>query len=386
MSVQSSPRLQINSLYRSYGGVNVVSDVSLNVQSGKVACLLGPSGCGKTTLLRLIAGVDELNSGEVWIDGKRVAGNHVHVPAEKRSVGLMFQDFALFPHLTVEENIAFGLIGRRFDRKSRINELLKKVRLSSLRKRYPHEISGGEQQRVALARAIAPRPRVMLLDEPFSSFDDRLRENIREETLEILRGEGAAVLLVTHVPSEAMRVADEISLMRCGSIVQSGPPLELYFDPVDRKAAEYFSDLNIVHGVVKNSLVRTIFGEFDAPGLVDGADVEIMIRPQHVRMDFARKDGEPSSTSKDGTPVIGQVSRSVFLGNSSLVELRLDADLSPFKALVPSIFLPKTGEKFWVRLTRSRCFLFPCELQSKIKNPYKLRNSPENELKDIANR
>lgn len=371
MVVGSVPRLQIQSLSRSFGKTTVVSNVSLTVEAGKVACLLGPSGCGKTTLLRLIAGVDEPSAGKVIIDGTIVASEELHIPAEKRLVGLMFQDFALFPHLTVSENIAFGLVGRHFDRKARINELLDKVRLNKLRDRYPHEISGGEQQRVALARAIAPRPRIMLLDEPFSSFDDRLRDNIREETLEILREEGAAVLLVTHVPAEAMRVADDITLMRQGAVVQSGPPLELYFNPIDRESAEYFSDLNVVHGVVKNSRVSTIFGEFDAPSLVDGADVEIMIRPQHVRMDFDRKGSEPASSRKDGVPVLGQVSRSVFLGNSSLVELELDVDASIFKALVPSIFLPKPGEKFWLRLTRNRCFLFPCVVQSKINNPYK---------------
>ena len=364
------PRLQVKSLSRSFGRTAAVTDASLKVEAGQVACLLGPSGCGKTTLLRLIAGVDEPSAGQVLIDGTAVAGKGVHVPAEKRSVGLMFQDFALFPHLTVSENIAFGLIGRRLDRRARIDELLHKVRLEKLRDRYPHEISGGEQQRVALARAVAPRPRVMLLDEPFSSFDDRLRDSIREETLDILRDEGAAVLLVTHVPAEAMRVADGIALMRRGRIVQSGPPLDLYFRPIDREAAEFFSDLNVVHGVVANSRVDTIFGAFDAPGLAEGADVEIMIRPQHVRMDFDRRDGEPPPSSRDGVPVRGEVSRSVFLGNSSLVEFRLEADSSQFKALVPSIFLPKPGQKFWLRLTRNRCFLFPCVLQSKVGNPY----------------
>ncbi len=364
----SPPRLQVKSLSRTFGRTAVISNISLKVEAGQVACLLGPSGCGKTTLLRLIAGVDEPDSGQVLIDGEAVAGKDLHVPAERRSVGLMFQDFALFPHLTVRENIAFGLIGRRFDRRARIDELLNKVRLNKLRDRYPHEISGGEQQRAALARAVAPRPRVMLLDEPFSSFDDRLRDSIREETLDILRDEGAAVLLVTHVPAEAMRVADEIALMRNGRIVQTSPPFELYFNPADREAAEYFSDLNVVHGVVRNARVSTIFGEFDADGLVEGTDVEIMIRPHHVRIDFDRKDSEPAPSSQDGVPVRGEVSRSVFLGNSSLVEFRLEPDASVFKALVPSIFLPKPGQKFWLRLARNRCFMFPCAIQSRTGN------------------
>ncbi len=369
----SPPRLQITSLSRAFGKTPVVSGASLQVEAGQVACLLGPSGCGKTTLLRLIAGIDEPDAGEVWVDGKRVSSETVHVPAERRSVGLMFQDFALFPHLTVGENIAFGLEGGRSEQRSRVEELLHKVRLSSLRHRYPHEISGGEQQRVALARAVAPRPRVMLLDEPFSSFDDRLRDRIREETLDILRSEGAAVLLVTHVPAEAMRVADAIILMRRGKIVQSGAPLDLYFRPHDREVAEYFSDLNIVHGVVKDHRVTTIFGEFDARELVDGSDVEIMIRPQHVRMDFDREGGQPPPSSKDGVAVRGEVRRSVFLGNASLVEFCLEADHSSFKALVPSIFLPKNGQKFWLRLARDRCFLFPCVTQSRVNEPFVIK-------------
>ena len=335
-----------------------------------MTCLLGPSGCGKTTLLRLVAGIDEPDSGSVVIDGEEVVGEKRIVPAEKRSVGLMFQDSALFPHLTVSENVAFGLVGRRFDRQARIDELLHKVRLEKFRDRYPHEISGGEQQRTALARAVAPRPRVMLLDEPFASFDDRLRDDIRDETLDILKEEGAAVLLVTHVPAEAMRVADNIVLMRDGRIVQRGLPAYLYFNPVDRLAAEYFSDLNVLHGKVKDCRVQTAFGHFDAPNLCDDSDVEILIRPQHVKMDFDRAIGEPATTIEDGVPVRGEVCKSVFLGNSSLVEFCLEADVPNFKVLVPSIFLPKRGQKFHLRIARNRCFLFPCVVQSKVKNPY----------------
>ena len=331
---------------------------------------MGPSGCGKTTMLRMIAGVDEPTAGQVLIEGRMVAGDGVFVPPEKRSVGLMFQDFALFPHLTVSENIAFGLVGRRSSQSARTDELVEKFGLTAMRGRYPHELSGGEQQRVALARAVAPRPRVMLLDEPFSSFDDRLRDGIREETIEVLRSEGAAVLMVTHEPAEAMRVADSISLMRSGRIVQSGPPFELYREPVDREAAEVFSDLNMIHGVVQGSEVDTVFGKFDAEGLVDGADVEVVIRPQYVRMTFDRAGKGPAPTAADGVAARAKVSRSVFLGNSSLVEFKLDVDSSFIKALVPSVFLPRPGEILWLSLARNRCHLFPCSLQSRVDSPY----------------
>ncbi len=348
----------------------MVSDVGFSVDTGQVVCLLGQSGCGKSTILRMIAGVDEQDAGWVRIDGKLVAGNGFNVPPEKRSVGLMFQDYALFPHLSVAENIAFGLVGERMNRRARIKELLEKIGLYSFRDQFPHELSGGEQQRVALARALAPRPRIMLLDEPFSSFDDRLRDELREETLAILRSEGAAVLLVTHLPSEAMRVADKIVLMREGRIVQQGTPFEIYNSPADRTTAGFFSDLNVIHGVVDDARVTTVFGEFDAAGLVDGADVEIVIRPQHVRMDFDRAGQGPSPTVSNGVAVRGVVLRSTFLGNSSMVEFEIDSNALTIKAVVPTVFLPKKGHAFWLSLAREKCFLFPCTVQSRVSNPY----------------
>ena len=304
------------------------------------------------------------------MQGVTVAAKGVCVPAEKRSVGLMFQDFALFPHLTVAENIAFGLVGRRMDRAARIDSLLEKIGLTEMRNQYPHELSGGEQQRVALARAVAPRPRVMLLDEPFSSIDDRLRDGIRDDTLGILREEGTAILLVTHEPAEAMRVADVIVLMRDGRIVQSGTPMELYHNPADRAAAEFFSDLNMIHGVVRNARIESVFGEFDAPGLVDGADVEIVIRPQHIKMDFDRAGRGPAPTRSDGVAARAEVVRSTYLGSTSLVEFKLYDHSARMRALIPAVFLPTQGSVFWLRLARDRCFLFPCTVQSRVSNPY----------------
>ena len=230
-------RLEVSHLSRAFGGRRVVDDVTLTVAAGQVTCLLGPSGCGKSTTLRIIAGVERTDQGEVRIDGRVVEGPGVHVPPEARSVGLMFQDFALFPHLTVAENVGFGLRADRAEKARRVGELLEKVDLSGFDRKHPHELSGGEQQRVALARALAPRPRVMLMDEPFSGLDNRLRDGIRDRTLELLKEEGAAVLLVTHEPDEAMRMADEIALMRQGRIVQKGAPYNVYNAPVDKAAA-----------------------------------------------------------------------------------------------------------------------------------------------------
>jgi iron(III) transport system ATP-binding protein len=225
--------------------------------------------------------------------------------------------------------------------------------------RFPHELSGGEQQRVALARALAPRPRIMLMDEPFSGLDDRLRDDIRDETLAVLKAEGTAVLLVTHEPGEAMRMADEIALMRDGRIVQRGAPYHVYNSPVDRAAAAFFSDVNVIKGKVSGALTETAFGHFLAPGVSDGTDVDIVIRPQHLKIDFDRHGRGPNPTALDGTPARGVVERARFMGSESLVEFRMDFDGSVLKALVPSVFLPKPGTPLWLMIRRDRCFVFP---------------------------
>jgi len=251
-------------------------------------------------------------------------------PPEERSIGLIFQDFALFPHLTVSQNVSFGLRKlSKADRDARVTTLLKRVGMLRHMDRYPHELSGGEQQRVALARALAPRPKVMLMDEPFSGLDDRLRDDIRDETLEVLTDEGAAVLLVTHEPAEAMRMADEIALMRDGRIVQTGAPYNIYNTPVDRLAAEFFSDVNVISGVVKGALTDTAFGQFLAPGVADGTTVDICIRPQHLKLDFDRQGTGPSPTPTEGTAARGIVRRARYMGSESLVEFKMDQPCGP---------------------------------------------------------
>tara|TARA_B100001179_G_scaffold231269_1_gene220764 strand:+ start:2733 stop:3905 length:1173 start_codon:yes stop_codon:yes gene_type:complete len=354
------PRLEIRNLTRSFGGREVVQDVSLSVAPGQVTCLLGPSGCGKSTTLRIIAGVDRQDGGAVLMDGRVLSDARTHVPPEQRKIGLMFQDFALFPHLSVARNVAFGLSGPEAEARARVETLLEQVNLGRFIDAHPHELSGGEQQRVALARALAPRPKIMLMDEPFSGLDNRLRDDIRDETLQILKAEGTAVLLVTHEPDEAMRMADEIALMRGGRVVQRGAPYHIYNNPVDRPAAAFFSDINVVSGTVNGALTMTPFGEFLAPGIADGTDVEIVIRPQHLRIDFERRDGH-APTERDGLPARGVVERSRFMGRESLVEFRMDHDGSLLRATVPAVFLPKPGTALMLTLRRDRCFLFPAQ-------------------------
>ncbi|MGB7321690.1 MAG: ABC transporter ATP-binding protein [Albidovulum sp.] len=356
---ETAPRLEVQHLIRRFDGRVVVDDVSLTIPTGQVTCLLGPSGCGKSTTLRMIAGVDKQDAGRIFVDGQLMCDTVVTVPPEQRSIGLMFQDFALFPHLNVAENIGFGLPRGMAARANRVAELLERVSMAGFGEKFPHELSGGEQQRVALVRALAPRPRILLMDEPFSGLDERLRDGIRDDTLALLKEEGTAVLLVTHEPHEAMRMADEIALMRGGRIVQQGAPYNIYNAPCDREAAAFFSDINILRGEVHGALTRTPFGEFLAPGVPDGTEVEIVIRPQHLKIDFDRAGRGPNPTAVGGTPARASVERARFMGRESLVEFRMDDGGEILKATVPGVFLPKPGTIMWLMIRRDRCFVFP---------------------------
>lgn len=359
MRVTQIPRLEIKHLTRIIDGKAIVKEASLSIMPGQVTCLLGPSGCGKSTTLRMIAGVDIQNSGEIWVDGHLVCDGDTSVPPEHRGIGLMFQDFALFPHLSVADNVGFGLTCGRDEKRARVETLLNKVGLGRKIDQFPHALSGGEQQRVALARALAPQPRIMLMDEPFSGLDNRLRDDIRDESLAILKAEGAAVLLVTHEPEEAMRMADEIALMRGGEIVQRGAPYNIYNAPFDLEAMAFFSDVNVINATVTGALAETPFGHFFAPGFPDDAPVNIVFRPQHIRIDFDRAGHGPKPTKTLGVAARGVVERARFMGRESLVEFRMDFDQSIIKVTVPNVFLPKSGQPLWLTVPRDRCFVFP---------------------------
>ena len=226
------------------------------------------------------------------------------------------------------------------------------------RDKYPHMISGGEQQRVAIARALAPSPKLMLMDEPFTSLDNRLRDEIRDLTLSLLSKENTSVIMVTHDPEEAMKVSDSIALMREGSIVQKGAPYNVYNKPVDSKTAKFLSNYNKIEGRVINSQTETPFGLFMTPGLPDGIIAEIIIRPQHLKIDFDRNGKGPNATSEHGVAARGEVVRSRFLGKESLVELKMEFDQSILKASVPGVFLPPPSVNLWISVRRDRCFVF----------------------------
>jgi len=268
-----------------FGDVTALEDVSLAIEPGEIVALVGQSGCGKTTLLRLAAGVERPSAGKVLLEGREVSASDAFVEPEQRGVGLVFQDYALFPHLTVRENVRFGLRG--YDAASADATALRaiaRVGLADLAEAYPHMLSGGEQQRVALARAIAPRPGVLLMDEPFSNLDRRLRDVVRDETAALLEETGATSIIVTHDPEDAMRIADRIVLMRAGRIVQIGTGEELYRKPISLFAARFFCDFSEIAGTVRRGAVDTPVGMFPAPGLNDGSEAVVCVRPHVIRL------------------------------------------------------------------------------------------------------
>jgi iron(III) transport system ATP-binding protein len=265
-----------------FGTTPAVADASLCADRGEFLALLGPSGCGKTTLLRLIAGFETPDGGIVDVAGRRVAGDGMWVPPEKRRVGMMFQDYALFPHLTVAENIGFGV--ERGRRRERVREVTACVGLEGLEQRYPHELSGGQQQRVALARALAPEPELVLLDEPWSNVDPSLRASLRDEIVALLRTLDVTIVLVTHDREEAFSIADRIALMREGTVVQEGSPEALYLSPASRWAAEFVGAGNFVPGLVRDGRVETPLGVFPVNGAAVARTVEVLVRPELVEL------------------------------------------------------------------------------------------------------
>lgn len=341
-------RLSFENVSLSYALTPAVKDVSFELVPGEIACLLGPSGCGKSTLLRLAAGVERPQSGVVRLDGREIAGPSRFLPPEKRGIGLMFQDFALFPHLTILENVAFGLHALEYDAALvEARAALRRVGMLAYENAYPHAISGGEQQRVALARAIVPRPQVMLMDEPFSGLDQRLRESVRRETLAVLKETRASCMLVTHDPVEAMGMADRILLMREGRLIQQGTPAELYENPVDVGAARFFSDFNELIATVSAGQVTTPFGQHAAPGLVDGQRALVMIRPQGLEPAKGRAGQE------------GLVVDSRYLGDVVQLQVMFAEMEEPFIIRLPAAMAPKKGETRRFSAVSSHVLVFP---------------------------
>ena len=346
-AVTFAARLTLEDVSRRYGEVLALDGVSIDISRSEVLCLLGPSGCGKSTLLRVAAGIERPSSGRILLDGQEVAGPDNFVPPEKRGIGLMFQDFALFPHLSLLDNVAFGLKSlTRTEAKREARAALERVGLAHYASEYPHILSGGEQQRVALARAIAPRPSVLLMDEPFSGLDTRLREQMREETLAILHETRATAIVVTHDAEEAMRMGDRVALMRQGRIVQTGNALDLYRAPKDILAARTFSDLNELAARIEGGTAATPLGRFAANGVPDGADAIVCVRQRGVRLRGA------------GQGVPGRVLDARFLGDVALVEVAVQGLDAPLFARIAESDVPPQGTEVGVVIEPGAVLVF----------------------------
>lgn len=352
-SAANNLQLDVQDVHIAYGGPDIVKGVSLELDIGSIGCLLGPSGCGKTTLLRAIAGFEPVRAGEISLGGRVVSSACCFLPPEKRRVGMVFQDLALFPHLSVADNIAFGLRHLAAGtRRKRVAELLVLIGLEASGPLFPHQLSGGQQQRVALARAMAPRPELLLLDEPFSSLDMEIREKLAREVGRILKQEELTALLVTHDQFEAFAMADEIGVMAEGTLQQWDTAYNLYHRPRTRFVADFIGEGVLLPGVVRaDGAVETGLGPLQGVGNgtagnkpAAGSRVSVLVRPEDVVHD-------------DASPLKAQVLRRDFRGANILYTLRLSSG-HPVQALVPSHCSHAGGEMIGIHADVRHLVLF----------------------------
>ncbi len=347
--------LHVIGVSHAYGDNQVLDNASLIIPAGELVCLLGPSGSGKTTLMRLAAGLERLRHGKILIDDEIVADPGMHVPPEHRGIGLMFQDYALFPHLSIIDNVTFGLAGQPKDKaRRRAMDILGQVGMTGHAESHPHMLSGGQQQRIALARALAPEPKLLLLDEPFSGLDTNMRGQIREQTLNVLKQSGVATLMVTHDPEEAMFMADRIKILgENGKILQAGRPHEIYYHPEHEFVAKLFGLMNRFEGVVKGGSVEIPLGKIRAEGLGEGLDVEVLVRPEGVTLE---------SDSETGTPV--EVLSTHLLGHDNIVRVRLTGNGGEGQELYVRIhhaFEPELSKRITAGVDTEYAFIFPLD-------------------------
>ncbi len=341
--------LEVEKLEVGYDDQQVLNQLSFSLQPGQIGCVLGPSGCGKTTVLRAIAGFEPVWRGRILIDDIEVSSRKFNLPPEKRNIGMVFQDFALFPHLRVDDNVRFGLKGlSRKEQQVRIHELLAIVGMPAYAQAYPHQLSGGQQQRIALARALAPRPRILLLDEPFSNMDVELREQLAREVRSILKQENNTAILVTHNQNEAFAMADQIYVMNEGSIVQQGSGYDLYHQPANRFVADFIGQGVIIPATVEGpTSVKTGLGVIQGNYKISaepGSMVDILIRPDDVIHD-------------DESDESAIVVEKAFRGADFLYFLRMDSGIEVM-CLAPSHHNHKINERIGIRLNLDHLVIF----------------------------
>lgn len=343
--------LTLDNIAIAYQQKTVVSNLSFNLQEGEIGCLLGPSGCGKTSVLRAIAGFEPLKAGNIALRGKQVSGEGQFIAPEKRHVAVVFQDFALFPHLTVGENIAFGLHGsRKADKQITVERMLSLVGLQGIAERYPHQLSGGQQQRIALARAMATQPDLLLLDEPFSSLDAELREDLAKDIRRIIKEQNITAIMVTHDQHEAFAMADVIGVMKEGELHQWSSAYDLYHRPSTRFVADFIGSGVFLPGTLTTELtIDTCLGTFSnnsGKELEAGQSVELLVRPDDIEHD-------------DNSENLARVKSRVFRGSHILYELEIhDGCDRTLLCLAPSHHDHQVGESIGIRLDLEHLVLF----------------------------
>ena len=346
--------LRLEDIHHAFGPREILRGISLEVKPGEILCILGPSGDGKTTLLRLVAGLEAVQRGRITLDGRVLAEPGRELPPEQRHVGFVFQDYALFPHLTVAENVGFGLTGLpRSERDARVAEALARVRLTEKSAAWPHQLSGGQQQRVALARALAPRPAALLLDEAFASLDARLREEVRDDTLHVLQQAGIPALIVTHDAEEAMFLADRIALLRHGLVEQIGSPEELYLRPASPFVARFLGEVNQIPAEMRDGVAHSALGVLKA-ALPDGP-ATLLVRPEGLRL-------LPPGTAG---AVPARVEASRLLGATTMAHLALTAlsgEVLHLHARLPPGTGLKRDDVVGLIADPERAFVFPPDL------------------------
>jgi len=345
--------LDIKNLHHSYGELEALNNLNFSIKDNSIVSVLGPSGCGKTTLIRVIAGLESLQKGEILLDGKIVANRNLNFPPEKRPISYVFQDFALFPHMTVMENISFAASSKS-NKKQLIDQVINLAKVDNFLDKYPHSLSGGEQQRVALARSIAVQPKLLLLDEPFSDLDINLKREIIDDTLHLINSLDSSAIVVTHNAEEAMFLSDMIIVMEKGKIVQVGTPHEIYFHPINLYVASLFGETNIFQTTVKNNQCVTPLGSIAVNNFNNNETVDVVIRPEAIKL------------SKEKSPLLnpntGVVVDSKFLGNSAIIHMTVNDQYNQkhhIHSKVIGNFLYPAASSVSITLDKSHVFIFP---------------------------
>ncbi|PCI27183.1 MAG: hypothetical protein COB67_09120 [SAR324 cluster bacterium] len=337
--------LQCRGISKSYGKNQVLKSIDLEVFPREFVALLGPSGCGKTTLLRILAGFEPFQGGTLHFENQLLADTKTMIPPERRNIGMVFQDYALFPHLSVQRNIAFSLQGSKQEKQYRVDEMLNLVGLLEYAKYMPYELSGGQQQRVAVARALAPRPSLILMDEPFSNLDTNLRTQLRNDIRKILREEEVSAILVTHDQGESFSFADRLVVMNQGQVEHTGTAEEVYHQPQTPWVASFTGSANFLEGKSCDGKVQSVLGDFACPNLKNGQDYQLLIRPERLSLDLV-----------DHAQSDGEIEHIEFLGDRRVLTIRLWSG-EKLTAVVSSA--EEWMEKTWVKVSSDQVVPFP---------------------------